>query len=254
VQVGHWRADPAWRRIDLLSDVHLHPAAPRTFDAWREHLLGTPADAVLILGDLFEVWVGDDSRHAGFEMSCAEVLASATRHRAVGFMHGNRDFLLGSGMRAAAGLQFLADPTVAEAWGDKLLLTHGDALCVSDIAYQQFRQEVRAQPWQTAFLALPLLERQQRARSMRDASRAHQSSQPSEQWADVDEALAIEWLRAAGVRTLVHGHTHRPARHDLGDGLERRVLGDWEFDAHRPRAQVLVWTAAGLSEVDLAQR
>jgi len=254
VQVGQWRADPAWRRIDLLSDVHLHPAGPRTFEAWRDHLLGTPADAVLILGDLFEVWVGDDSRHAGFELSCAEVLASAARHKAVGFMHGNRDFLLGDAMQAAVGLQFLADPTLAEAWGDKLLLTHGDALCVSDTDYQRFRKEVRAQAWQAAFLALPLAERQRRARNMRDASRAHQTSRTPEQWADVDDALAIEWLRAAGVRTLVHGHTHRPARHDLGVGLERRVLGDWEFDAKRPRAQVLVWTEAGLAEVDLARR
>lgn len=236
-----------------MSDVHLHPAAPRTFEAWRKHLLATPADAVLILGDLFEVWVGDDSRHAGFELSCAEVIASVTPHKTVAFMHGNRDFLLGEAMQDAVGLQALTDPTLAEAWGDKLLLTHGDSLCIADIAYQAFRREVRAPAWQSAFLALPLSDRQQLARGMRDASRAHQSSQPPEQWADVDEALAVEWLSDAGARTLVHGHTHRPARHELGHGLERRVLGDWEFDTSPARARLLKWTEAGLSEIDLAQ-
>jgi UDP-2,3-diacylglucosamine hydrolase len=231
----------------------LHVGAPKTFEAWRAHLQQTPADAVLMLGDLFEVWVGDDSRHAGFERDCADVISEAARRKTLCFMPGNRDFLLGETMRTAVGLQSLADPTLARAWGQRVLLTHGDALCVADIPYQRFRQEVRSTAWQRAFLALPLPERQQRARAMRDASQAHQSNLPMGEWADVDEALAAEWLDSARARTMVHGHTHRPASHDLGSGRVRHVLGDWDFDAPASRARLLVWTAEGLSAVDLAK-
>lgn len=93
--ITEWRADPRWSAIDLLSDVHLHAGMPRTFEAWARHLLGTPADAVLLLGDVFEVWVGDDARHEPFEQRCCEVLQQAASRRVIGFMPGNRDFLVG---------------------------------------------------------------------------------------------------------------------------------------------------------------
>ena len=246
------RADPAWRCIDLISDVHLHADMPRTFEAWRHHLLHTPADAVLMLGDLFEVWVGDDQRGAGFEARCLQVLQAAARQRVLAFLPGNRDFLLGEAMLAASGLLRLADPTVLIAFGQRWLLSHGDALCLSDTAYQQFRQQVRAPAWQQAFLAQPLQVRQQQARAMRDASAAHQARQPAAGWADVDDLAAAAWLDAAAAPALIHGHTHRPASHALPGGRSRHVLGDWDFDATPPRASALRLTSSGLTVLDLA--
>ena len=246
------RADPAWRCIDLLSDVHLHADMPRTFEAWRSHLLQTPADAVLMLGDLFEVWVGDDQRCTGFEAQCLQVLQAASRQRKLAFLPGNRDFLIAEAMLADAGLLRLADPTVLLAFGQRWLLSHGDALCLSDTAYQQFRQQVRAPAWQQHFLAQPLALRQQQARVMRDASAAHQARQPAADWADVDEAAAVAWLDAAKALALIHGHTHRPASHALPGGRSRHVLGDWDLDASPPRASALRLTARGLAVLDLA--
>ena len=246
------QADPAWRRIDLLSDVHLHADLPRTFAAWRDHLLGTPADAVLMLGDLFEVWVGDDARHGGFEGSCLAVLREASRRRWLGFLPGNRDFLVGDAMLADAGVQRLADPTVLQAFGARWLLTHGDALCLADTAYQRFRAQVRGAAWQAHFLAQPLDERQRQARAMRDASQQHQAAMPPEQWSDVDDTAAADWLAQADAPVMIHGHTHRPAAHALPGGRHRHVLGDWDFDSTPPRARALRLSADGLAVLDLA--
>jgi len=250
--VGLLMADPAWRQIDLLSDVHLHTDMPRTFEAWRHHLLGTSADAVLMLGDLFEVWVGDDARHGAFEAQCVAVLHEANRHRRLAFLPGNRDFLVGDALLADAGVQRLADPTLLQAFGQRWLLTHGDALCLADTAYQTFRAQVRSVAWQQAFLALPLAQRQHQARLMRDASAAHQAGMAPEQWSDVDDAAAAHWLAQARAPELIHGHTHRPATHALPGGGVRHVLGDWDFDHGAPRAQALRLTADGLQALDIA--
>jgi UDP-2,3-diacylglucosamine hydrolase len=249
---GTWQADPAWRCIDLLSDVHLHADMPHTFAAWRDHLLATPADAVLILGDLFEVWVGDDSAASGFAADCVAVLRRASRQRALAFLPGNRDFLVGDALLATTGLQALADPTVLQAFGQRWLLTHGDALCLADTAYQRFRQQVRSPDWQQAFLAQPLAERERQARVMRDASAAHQAGMDPAAWSDVDDNAAAQWLAGAGCAALIHGHTHRPASHALPGGGSRHVLGDWDFDHGTPRARALRLTADGLQVLDLA--
>ena len=245
-------ADPAWRCIDLLSDVHLQADRPRTFDAWRKHLLATQADAVLMLGDLFEVWVGDDARHTGFEADCAAVLRQASQHRVLAFMPGNRDFLVGEGLLQDAGVLHLADPTVLQAWGQRWLLSHGDALCLADTAYQSFRQQVRGMAWQQQFLQQPLAMRQQQARQMRDASAAHQATQPAGQWFDVDDTAAFEMLQQARASVLIHGHTHRPGGHRLADGRSRQVLGDWEFDNLPQRADCRRLDATGLHALDLS--
>jgi len=249
---GNLQADPAWRCIDLLSDVHLHADMPRTFAAWRDHLLGTPADVVLMLGDLFEVWVGDDSATSGFAADCVAVLRQASRQRALAFLPGNRDFLVGAGLLAATGMQLLADPTVLQAFGQRWLLTHGDALCLADTAYQQFRRQVRSPAWQQSFLAQPLTEREHQARAMRDASAAHQAGMDPAQWSDVDDSAAAQWLAAASCSAMIHGHTHRPAIHALPGGGTRHVLGDWDFDHGAPRARALRLTATGLQVLDLA--
>lgn len=249
---GSLQADPAWRCIDLLSDVHLHADMPRTFDAWRAHLLGTPADAVLMLGDLFEVWIGDDAAGSGFSADCVAVLREAARQRALFFLPGNRDFLVGGALLAASGMRGLADPALLVAFGQRWLLSHGDALCLDDADYQRFRAQVRSPGWQQAFLAQPLAERERQARQMREASMAHQADLGPAGWSDVDAAEAARWLAAAGSSTLIHGHTHRPGTHALPGGGVRHVLGDWDFDHGTPRARILRLTGAGLQPLDLA--
>ena len=247
-----WQADPVWHCIDLLSDVHLHADQPLTFAAWRDHLLNTSAPAVLMLGDVVEVWVGDDARHAGFEQQCLRVLREASTRRFLAFMPGNRDFLVGDALLADAGVTRLADPSVLLAFGSRWLLSHGDALCVADTDYQRFRQQVRGADWQQAFLARPLAERQRQARAMRQASTAHQAAMAPGDWSDVDAAQALRWLHAADAPVLVHGHTHRPGRHALALGRERQVLGDWAFDEQPRRAACLRLSATGLQPLDLA--
>jgi UDP-2,3-diacylglucosamine hydrolase len=249
-----FQVDDHWQAVDLLSDVHLHPSAPRTFDAWRSHLSQTTADAVLILGDLFEVWVGDDSRDSGIERECAEVLKLAAKHCVVGFMSGNRDFLVGTEMLAECGVYRLTDPTLLSAWGQRYLLTHGDALCLGDVDYQRFRAQVRSKAWQSDFLSRPLVERQQLARAMRDASAAHQAARPAEEaWADVDELAACDWLNAAKAETLIHGHTHRPGVVALPGGRKRLVLSDWDLDGEPNRASVLRLSRPGFEVLDLCE-
>src|SRR6185436_4667984 len=132
-----FEAPDDWRAIDLLSDLHLAENTPEVFGVWAAHLRNTDADAVFILGDLFEVWVGDDMAERGFEARCVEVLSAAAAERMVAFMPGNRDFLVGDAMLAASGVARLADPTVVVAFGDRVVLSHGDALCVGDVGYQR---------------------------------------------------------------------------------------------------------------------
>jgi UDP-2,3-diacylglucosamine hydrolase len=250
--IGQFTADPGWQAIDLLSDLHLHAGMPRTFEAWKRHLLGTPADAVLMLGDVFELWVGDDARFDGFEQQCVQVLREATARRVLAFMPGNRDFLVGDEMLQDCGVRRLEDPSLLAAWDHRLLLTHGDALCIDDVAYQRFRSEVRDPDFQRRFLQQPLAARQAQARAIREASARHQAGREPEQTADVDGAAAAHWLEVAGAGIMVHGHTHRPATHALPGGGLRHVLGDWDFDTAAPRASALRLTAAGLRLLDLA--
>lgn len=238
-------APAGWKAIDFVSDLHLSPALPRTFEAFARFLRGTDADAVFILGDLFEAWIGDDSRTLPFEAGCAELLAEASKRTALAFMAGNRDFLLGPDMLAACGMRGLADPTVLAAFGRRTVLTHGDVLCLADTTYQAFRAQVRSPAWQRETLALPLPVRVAMATRMRGGSQQkHQLDGRTD--IDVDPAAAAAWLREAGAATLVHGHTHRPGSNEFAPGLQRHVLSDWDLDdAARPRAEVLRLTATG---------
>ena len=239
-------APSAWRCIDFISDLHLHADQPATFAAWQHYMGHTAAQAVFILGDLFEAWVGDDAIGAiaaessatdSFEDRCAQVLKRSAAQRDVFFMCGNRDFLVGEKFTRACAVQWLPDPTTLAFAGRRWLLSHGDALCLADTDYLQFRALVRSAPWQRDFLAQPLEQRKALARSLRARSEAHKRSHPV--LADVDTDAAVSWLKTAACTTLIHGHTHRPADHHLGHNLQRIVLSDWDLETQPPRAQVL---------------
>jgi len=236
-----------WRAIDFISDLHLGEALPLTFEAWAQHLRHTPADAVFILGDLFELWVGDDAMGRGFESRCVEVLAEASSRVQLAFMVGNRDFLVGSELLRTTGMMALPDPTLLAAWGQPLLLTHGDALCLDDRPYQAFRREVRSSAWQATFLARPLAERLQIAGELRRASEERRRFD-GDSMADVDGGEAVRWLHALGAAEMVHGHTHRPGSSALGPGFKRHVLSDWDLD-HGQRAEVLRLTRQGFERL-----
>lgn len=241
-------AAPAhWQQIDLLSDLHLGPDTPGTLARLERHLASTPAQAVLLLGDIFEVWVGDDARHEPFEAGVAAMLRAAAARVDLFFMHGNRDFLLGADMLAACGMTALPDPTVLDAFGRHWLLVHGDALCLDDTAYQAFRRQVRSPQWQAQVLAQPLEARQALGRQMRAGSRAAQAAELMATDLDAEACRAL--LREAGATTMIHGHTHRPAEHDLGDGMSRIVLSDWDFDATPPRGDIIRLSHTGLERL-----
>lgn len=242
------QAPGAWRTIDFVSDLHLQAAEPETFDAWRRYMDETPANAVFILGDLFEVWVGDEpAQEPGFAADCAAVLRATAGHAAVFFMRGNRDFLVGDGFLRACRTTPLADPTVLGFAGRRWLLTHGDALCLADTDYMQFREQVRNPAWQREFLAKPLAQRQAIARQMREQSEARKRS--GAEYPDVDGPATLAWLEAADAQVLIHGHTHRPADHVLAAARLRTVLSDWDARAAPPRQEVLRLTNDGLQRL-----
>jgi UDP-2,3-diacylglucosamine hydrolase len=248
---GRLDAGPGWRAVDLLSDLHLQ-APDATFALLRSHLLSTDADAVILLGDVFEAWVGDDTLDTdGFAGEAAGLLREAVRRRPVFFMHGNRDFLIGHRFAEAAGIRLLDDPTVLAFGGHRWLLSHGDALCLGDTDYLRLRGQIRDPRWIADFLARPLPERQALARDMRARSRMHQQALAA--WTDVDAQAARDWLDAAGCDALVHGHTHHPALHDLGAGRLRVVLSDWDALADPPRADVLRLHDSGRMEKRVPQ-
>ncbi|WP_112487467.1 UDP-2,3-diacylglucosamine diphosphatase [Thiomonas sp. X19] len=244
-------APPAWRRLAFVSDLHLGPEAPVTTAGFLRWLRGEAlaADALFILGDLFEAWVGDDLLDAAppdaHHQVCAALAAYAASGHAVRVMHGNRDFLLQQGFARRCGAPLLPDPCVLVLAGQRILLTHGDALCISDAPYLQWRALCRSADWQARFLAQPLQARIEQAATMRAQSRAAQSRMDT--WSDADPAEAARWLQAANSTWMIHGHTHRPREH-WDHGQLRQVLSDWDLDApaggaaHRAQA---LWLHAG---------
>ena len=250
MSVAELTAPPDWLKLDFISDLHLQASEPATFHAWQRYMQNTPADAVFILGDLFEVWVGDDVlQEHGFESQCAQVIKQTAARVPTFLMHGNRDFLMGNGLMAACNSTLLSDSTVLSFNQQRWLLSHGDALCIDDTAYMAFRQQVRSAGWQQTFLAKPLAERQAIARGLRQQSEARKQS--GADYADVDSHAARQLLSEANASTLIHGHTHKPATHDLNNGLQRVVLSDWDAAATPPRAEVLQLSGSGLQRIAL---
>ena len=215
----------------FISDLHLDEARPTILDDF-EHFLAyeaRAAEALYILGDLFEAWIGDDDDGTLAARVARALHDTADSGVPIRFIAGNRDFLLGDDYAARCGMQVLADGTVIDLYGTPTLLMHGDTLCTDDLEYQRFRRQARDPAWQERFLAMPLAERRAFAAHARDASRAH-TSQADTAIMDVNADAVSGTMRAHHVQHLIHGHTHRPATHLFTlDGMpaERIVLGDW---------------------------
>lgn len=235
-------AAPHWQTVDFISDLHLQASEPATLQALAAYLAHTPAQALFILGDLFEVWVGDDVLDSpGFESEVAQLLHAASRRLDLFILCGNRDFLMGQRLLAACGAKRLEDTSVLQFGTARWLLAHGDAQCLDDLPYQAFRAQVRSPAWQQEFLNKPLPERQTLARHMRQQSEAQkkQLANTAVPWIDLDGQACRALLEAHQADHMVHGHTHQPAQHALGAGHMRWVLSDWDLCATPPRAQVL---------------
>ncbi len=235
----------------FVSDLHLAAERPQMAARFLRFLAeeARAASALYILGDLFDHWVGDDDADEPFNRQVLGALgALAASGVEVSFLHGNRDFLLSGRSAVRGGLQLVHDPTVRELFGTRTLLMHGDTLCSDDVRYQRFRARVRRPGVVRAFLALPRSLRRAIAGGLRSVSESEKDAKPPEIM-DVAVPTVEAALRAHGYPRLIHGHTHRPARHlhEIdGQTCERWVLADW----YR-RGSFLRCDARGCAAVDL---
>jgi len=217
----------------FISDLHLCSSRPAITQQFLDFLstTATQADALYILGDLFEYWAGDDDladAHHQQVISAFKTVAVAGTQ--LYFMHGNRDFLIADDFAKAAHIKLLDDPTLLSLYGYQVLLSHGDELCTDDTSYQQFRLQVRDGKWEQSFLSQPLGARKAQIEALRQRSET-EKSQKSELIMDVNADAVAKLIRSHGYpQLLIHGHTHRPAKHELvvdEHQCERWVLGDW---------------------------
>jgi UDP-2,3-diacylglucosamine hydrolase len=220
----------------FISDLHLDADRPEATRRFYDLLAGQcrGIEALYILGDLFEAWIGDDDDSElalGVQSALAGCSASGTR---IFVQRGNRDFLLGTRFAETVGAQMLPDYAVISCAGEPALLMHGDLLCTRDTGYQAFRAQVRNPVWQSRMLSQSLEARRAFAEQARQGSQAHQQRLKTEQRletiTDVSPEEVLQTMQRFGVRRLIHGHTHRPARHGIlvqGLAAERIVLGDW---------------------------
>ena len=215
----------------FISDLHLTEERPEIITLFRTFLReeATQADALYILGDLFEAWLGDDAVLPSMRPVLDELSTLTKNSVSVFVMVGNRDFLLGEQFEKMTGCKLLPDPSVINLYGTDTLLMHGDTLCTDDVEYQEFRKQVRNPAWQSAVLAKTIDERIAMAHEARAESKAR-TQEKSEDIMDVNAEAVNEAFREHGVIRLIHGHTHRPAIHQLTVGekmVTRIVLGDW---------------------------
>lgn len=216
----------------FISDLHLSEDTPLICKRFLEFLAGPcrDAEALYILGDLFETWVGDDDIQTPFNRKIIEALnALTTSGTDLFLMHGNRDFLLDQDFTEACGATLLQDPTETIFYGIRTVLTHGDQLCTDDTEYQAYRRQVRSAAWRRQVLALPLETRYKMARDATALSHKSKQSKTMEIM-DVAPQAVMDLLRKYKYPRLIHGHTHRPARHIYhldNQVCERWVLQDW---------------------------
>lgn len=222
------------------SDVHLQASLPRTTRAFLDFLHDRAIEArqLYLLGDLFEYWAGDDDIATLYNKQIATALRDVSDAGVkIFWIAGNRDFLIGADFAAATGATILSDPSVVTIAGHRIALAHGDAQCTDDSDYMAFREKVRQQEWQRNFLAMPLAQRKAIIEGLRSDSREAQRAK-SYAIMDVNGQAITSLIDASDASVLIHGHTHRPARHELqwrGATRIRYVLPDWDYDANPPR-------------------
>jgi UDP-2,3-diacylglucosamine hydrolase len=237
-------------RTLFISDLHLHETRPQITRAFFHflHTQAAGAEQLYILGDFFDAWIGDDDDSPLNTDVAHELKKLSDSGTQIFLMHGNRDFLLGEKFAAQASAQLIAEGTVITLYGCPTLLLHGDDLCIDDTDYIAFRQQVRSPQWQQHILAQPLAARRALAAQLREKSQA-MNSLKAEDIMDVSQAEVIRVMQTAGVSRLIHGHTHRPARHALsinGNAAERIVLGDWHYNgwaivADKDKTELISW-------------
>lgn len=215
----------------FISDLHLDENLPALSDLFVQfmHEQAPKADAVYILGDLFEAWVGDDDDRPSTQFFINELRALSDKGVPLFIMPGNRDFLFSQAFEKRCNCSLLSDPTVIDLYGTATLLMHGDSLCTDDIKHQESRELLRSTDWKSRFLSQPLKTRIQQAKEYRSMSRKHLKDAP-DAIMDVNQETVVDIMREYNVQQLIHGHTHRPAIHSLtvnGEHAKRIVLGDW---------------------------
>jgi UDP-2,3-diacylglucosamine hydrolase len=237
----------------FISDLHLDSGRPDILEQFRRFTedYGPNAEAVYILGDFVEYWIGDDDAAHGLDPTFDQLRELAGKVP-VYLMHGNRDFLIGAGFAAQYKIRLLPDPAVISLYGQRCLLMHGDTLCTDDVKYQAFRRMVRDENWQQQFLQKPLAERRHIVMGLRETSKQATREKP-EAIMDVNQDAVIAAMKQHAVDALIHGHTHRPGIHTLKINdrpAQRIVLGDW-YD----RGNVLIYGPAGfeLRDTDFIQ-
>ncbi len=220
----------------FISDLHLDQSRPEIIAIFRRFIAdeAVNADALYILGDLFEAWIGDDADDATGKQFIDATRPLRDAGKPCFYMHGNRDFLLGERFAREAGMTLLPDPSIINLYGTPTLLMHGDTLCTDDHAYQAFRTQVRSPQWQRQFLSQGIEKRQAFAAQARNESQRHTRDSSNAAIMDVNQQAVEATMKSAKVRRLIHGHTHRPASHtfdltfDLNNAPATRiVLGDW---------------------------
>lgn len=234
----------------FISDLHLQASKPEIGEQFLSFLEGeaTRAEALYVLGDLFEYWVGDDDPNPHYAIMKRAIRDLVDSGVPVFFMHGNRDFMVGKQFAEDTGVTLLEDPEAIELHGEKVLLSHGDALCIDDQHYQQMRLMTRNPEWQAMMRAKPLEERIAIAENARQQSQEYNASL-EEDIMDVNQDAVVDTLRKHGVDVLLHGHTHRPAVHEVALKARtalRIVLGDWyeqgsvvRWDENGPRLETM---------------
>lgn len=221
----------------FISDLHLSESHPHTTELFLRFAreIAPQADALYILGDLFEYWAGDDDLDTAFHRQVCSALAALADHStALYIMHGNRDFLMDEALAAACKARIIDDPLLVDLYGTTTLLSHGDSLCTEDSEYQQFRAMARTSEWKSGFLSHSLAQRKKLIEGGRTKS-AQSKQDLDEHIMDVTEAAVQDLLRKYAYPRLIHGHTHRPAKHIHnmdGHSCERWVLGDWDTQAN----------------------
>lgn len=221
----------------FISDLHLSKEQPELLRLFLSFLAGpaTKADALYILGDLFEAWLGDDLILPEYQPALDALRKLTNSGVPVYVMRGNRDFLLGEQFAVATGCTLIDDPTVIDLYGSPTLLMHGDLLCSDDVAYQQLRKQLRDKKWIAQFLAMSVQERIALAQKLRQQSK-QETSYKADAIMDVNNITVNDYMKQSGVSRIIHGHTHRPALHEHAAGNRRYVLGDW----HDDHAMVLI--------------